>query len=75
MWYPTQRYTEKLFRRLLGENNIDVMLQNLDRLTLDEVRATSAQTLHVVTNLVQHRVLGTAVDGEDVVPGLFLVHF
>jgi len=54
---------------------MDVMLQNLDRLTLDEVRATSAQTLHVVTNLVQHRVLETAADGEDIVPGLFLVRF
>jgi len=75
MWYPTQRCTEKFFRRLLGENNIDVVLQNLDRLTLDEVRATSAQTLHVVTNLVQHRVLETAVDGEDIVLGLLLVRF
>jgi hypothetical protein len=51
------------------------MLQNLDRLTLDEVRATSAQTLHVVTNLVQHSVLGTAVDGEDIAPGLFAFRF
>ena len=51
------------------------MLQNLDRLTLDEVRATSAQTLHVVTNLVQQRVLETAVDGEDTVSGLFLIRF
>ena len=52
-----------------------MVLQNLDRLTLDEVRATSAQTLHVVTNLVQHRVLETAVDGEDIVLGLLLVRF
>jgi hypothetical protein len=51
------------------------MLQNLDRLTLDEVRATSAQTLHVITNLVQHSVLETAVDGEDIVSGLFLIRF
>ena len=54
---------------------MDVMLQNLDRLTLDEVRANSAQILHVVTNLVQHRVPETAVDGEHIVSGLFLIRF
>jgi len=50
-------------KKLRGENQIEAMLQRLDRLTLDEVRATAAQTLEVVYGLVRHgRVL---MDGEN----------
>jgi hypothetical protein len=38
------------------------MIQRLDRLTLDEGRATAAQTLEVVYGLVQHR--RAIMDGE-----------
>ena len=42
-------------KKLRGENDIEATLQRLDRLTLDEVRATAAQTLEVVYGLVQQR--------------------
>jgi hypothetical protein len=35
-------------KKLRGENDIEATLQRLDRLTLDETRATAAQTLEVV---------------------------
>jgi hypothetical protein len=41
-------------RRLQGEKDIEATIQRLDRLTLDEGRATAAQTLEVVYGLVQH---------------------
>ena len=42
-------------KKLRGENEIEATLQRLDRLTLDEVRATAAQTLEVVYGLVRHK--------------------
>jgi hypothetical protein len=41
--------------KIRGENDIEATIQRLDRLTLDESRATAAQTLEVVYGLVQHR--------------------
>jgi hypothetical protein len=41
--------------KLRGEKDIEATIQRLDRLTLDEGRATVAQTLEVVYGLVQHR--------------------
>ena len=35
-------------KKLRGEKDIEAALQRLDRLTLDEVRATAAQTLQIV---------------------------
>ena len=37
-------------KKLRGEKDIEEALQSLDRLTLDEVRAASAQILQVVNN-------------------------
>ena len=45
-----------------GEKDIEATIQRLDRLTLDEGRATAAQTLEVVYGLVQRR--RTIMDGE-----------
>ena len=42
-------------KKLRGENDIEAVLNRLDRLTLDETRATAAQTLEVVYGLVQQR--------------------
>ena len=42
-------------KKLRGENDIEATLQRLDRLTLDEARATAAQTLEVVCGLIQHK--------------------
>ena len=56
----------KSVRKLRGENEnyeIKATLQRLDRLTLDEVRATAAQTLEVVYGLVQQRKV--AMDGKN----------
>ena len=55
-------------KKLRGENDIEATLQRLDRLTLDEVRATAAQTLEVVYGLVQHR--RVVMDGEKILPVL-----
>ena len=47
-----QLSTEKFTKKLLGESEIEAILQRLDRLTQDEARMTVAQTLGVVHGLV-----------------------
>jgi hypothetical protein len=44
--------TDKFAKKLLGESEIEAVLQRLDRLTQDEARITVAQTLGVVHGLV-----------------------
>jgi hypothetical protein len=44
----------KLVKKLLGDNEVEAVLQRLDRLTQDEARTTAAQTLEVVYGLVQN---------------------
>jgi hypothetical protein len=58
--------TEKFVKKVLGENDIEAVLQRLDRLTLEEARAAGAQTLEVVHGLVQHR--RVVMDGENTTP-------
>jgi hypothetical protein len=48
----TQYSTEKFTKTLLGESEIESVLQRLDRLTQDEARISVAQTLGVVHSLV-----------------------
>ena len=48
----TQCAAEKFAQKLLGESEIEAVLQRLDRLTQDEARMTGAQTLSVVYGLV-----------------------
>ena len=43
---------EKFAKKLLGESEVESVLQRLDRLTQDEARMTVAQTLDVVHGLV-----------------------
>ena len=57
---------------MLGENDIEAVLQRLDRLTLDEARATGAQTLQVVYGLVQHR--RVVLDGKNTLYSTCLSH-
>ena len=45
---------EKYARKLLGENDIESVLQRLDRLTLEESKLTVSQTLGVVHGLVNN---------------------
>ena len=54
MRYMTQCNIEKFVKKLFGENEIEAVLQRLDRLTQDEARTTAAQTLEVVYGLVQN---------------------
>jgi len=44
----------KLVKNILRENEVESVLQRLDRLTLDEARTTATQTLDVVHGLVQN---------------------
>ena len=47
-----QYAAEKFAKKLLGESEVEAVLQKLDRLTQDEARMTVAQTLGVVHGLV-----------------------
>jgi hypothetical protein len=47
-----QRSIEKFAKKLLGENEVEVVLQRLDRLSQDEVLITAAETLSAVHGLV-----------------------
>jgi hypothetical protein len=53
--------TEKFAKKLLGDGEIEAILQRLDRLTQDEARMTVAQTLGVVHGLVGN--MKVAMDG------------
>jgi hypothetical protein len=46
-----ERVTEKLAKKLLGESDVEAILQRLDRLTQEEARVTAAHTLEVVHEL------------------------
>jgi hypothetical protein len=50
--------------KLRGEKDIEATLQRLDRLTLDEARATAAQTLEVIYGLVRHK--RVVMDGKKI---------
>ena len=57
-------------KKLCGESDIEATLQRLDRLTLDEARATAAQTLEVVYSLVRNT--RVVIDGEYILPVPFI---
>ena len=59
---------EKFVKKLFGENEIEAILQRLDRLTQDEARTTAAQTLQVVYGLVQN--MRVVIEGNNTF-GLF----
>src|SRR6266849_3482692 len=58
----TKLNLEKFMGKLRGEKDIEATIQRLDRLTLDEGRATAAQTLEVVYGPVQQK--RAIMDGE-----------
>ena len=63
MCYLTNHNAVKFVKKVFGDEDVEAVLQRLDRLTLDEARTTAAQTLEVVHGLVQGmRVL---MDGEQ----------
>jgi hypothetical protein len=48
MPHLSHRNIEKFVKKLFGENDVEVVLQKLDRLTLEEARTTAAQNLEAV---------------------------
>ena len=66
----TKRDVVKLVKKVLGDNEVESVLQRLDRLTLDEARTTAMQTLEVVHGLVQN--MKVVMDGEPTLRGLRL---
>jgi hypothetical protein len=66
-WYATigysmvERSAEKFAKKLLGESDIEAVLQRLDRLTQEEARVTVAHTLEVVHGLFDN--LRLVMDG------------
>ncbi|KAF8266514.1 hypothetical protein EI94DRAFT_1786894 [Lactarius quietus] len=65
----TQRGTEKFAKKLLGESEIEAVLQKLDRLTQEEARMMAAQTLEVVHCLVNN-VKVVMDDGKASIDGI-----
>ena len=55
---------EKLVKKLLGEKEMDAMVQRLDRLMQDEARQTVAEILKVVHGLVEN--MKVVMDGERI---------
>jgi hypothetical protein len=57
----TERDTEKFAMKLLGECEVEAILQRLDRLTQEEARVTAAHSLEVVHGLFDN--LKISMDG------------
>ena len=64
-----EKVIEKFAKKLLGESEIEAVLQRLDRLTQEEGRMTVAQTLEVVHGLVNN--VKVVMNGKQ----SFLEHF
>jgi hypothetical protein len=66
-----QLHLEIFAKKLLGESEIEAVLQRLDRLTQEEGRMTVAQTLEVVHGLVNN--VKIVMNGTQRLLGLSLV--
>ena len=66
--YLIERIAVKFVKKVFGENDVEAILQSLNRLTEDEARATAAQTLGVVYSLVQS--MTEVMNGGCIVLGL-----
>jgi len=62
-FFRAQCLVEKFARKLLGESEVEAVLQRLDRLTQDEARMTVAQTLGVVHGLMNN--MKVVMDGPQ----------
>ena len=63
----TNHNTEKFAKKILGESDIEAVLQRLDRLTQEESRMTVTHTLEVVHGLFDN--LKVIMDGGVPYPG------
>ena len=69
----TERIAVKLIKKFWGEKEVEAVLHRLDRLSQDEARMATAQTLEVVYGLVQN--MRMVIDGKAKRrPGLSLTH-
>ena len=59
-------------KKLLGEKDVEAILQRLDRLTLDEARTTTAQSLEAIYSLVQN--MRMVMYGEQILLHISLSH-
>jgi hypothetical protein len=59
-----ERGAEKFAKKLLGERDVEAVLQRLDRLTQEEARVTVAHTLEVVHGLFNN--LRVVMDGASI---------
>jgi hypothetical protein len=55
---------KKLGNKLLGENDVEAVLERLDRLTREEAQTTATQTLELVYGLVKN--IKVVMDGGSV---------
>jgi len=60
----------KLVKKLLGENEIEAVLQRLDRLTLNKAQMAIVQTLEVVYSLIQN--MRVVIDSKKTYLACFL---
>lgn len=63
LYYLVQYNSENLVKKLFGENNIEAVVQRLDRIIQDLPRVTAVQTLEVIYGRVQNM---TVMDGERI---------
>jgi len=59
-----ERATEKFAKKILGDSDIEAVLQRLDRLTQEEARVTVTHTLEVVQGLFDN--LRVVMDGVSI---------
>jgi hypothetical protein len=64
---------EKFAKKLLGESEVESVLQRLDRLTQDEARMTVAQSLSIVHVLVGN--VRVVMEGTQRLYALLLISF
>ena len=64
MNHLNDRDAVKLVKNILGENQVESVLQRLDRLTRDEARIAATQTLDVVHGLIQN--MRVVMNGEAI---------
>jgi hypothetical protein len=69
--HSTQHDAEELAKKLLGENDIEAVLQRLDRLTMEESRMTATQTMEVVYGLFKN--MKVVMDGKKHLVDIFFI--
>ena len=69
----THRSAEKFAKKLLGDSEVEAVVQRLDRLTQEEARMATTQTLGVVHGLVDN--MKVVMEGTECVHDCSLILF